>query len=203
MATAGQKTIAFIVGPKNERLAVNYISSHLEALSPFRLLLTDTETKGLEPLLTLGLDVHYLPSLEKKGDVELAHRCSKNQIAAVFVFNPSAVSRQMNTERFFALVEKCWGSDTPLALNASLIDLSLENLIAVEGKRQVPFFLLTLILRSEFFVRSDLPSRIILFLISNFSRIYLARTVLACPLALFRCVLSRVLWTNAISFTAL
>lgn len=132
MAT-GAKTIAFLVGPKNERLVVNFISSHLNDLSGFRLLLTDTETKALEPLLTLGLDVHYLPSLEKKGDVELAHRAAKNQIAAVFVFNPSSISRHMNTERFFALVEKCWASNTPLAMNQSLIDLCLNDLIAIEG----------------------------------------------------------------------
>jgi methylglyoxal synthase len=127
------KVIAFLVGPKNERVVFNYIMAHREALSQFRLVLTDTETNTLESLLTVGLDVHYVPSLDKKGDVEISQRAAKNQVAAVFVLNPSAVSRQVTTDRFFALVEKCWTADCPLALNQSTIDLVMDNLIALQG----------------------------------------------------------------------
>eukprot|EP01125_Pyxidicula_operculata_P006043 TRINITY_DN2111_c0_g1_i1.p1 TRINITY_DN2111_c0_g1~~TRINITY_DN2111_c0_g1_i1.p1 ORF type:complete len:1230 (-),score=380.39 TRINITY_DN2111_c0_g1_i1:146-3835(-) len=133
MANQGKPILAFLVGPKNESQVINYIGTHFEDVSNFKLLVTETDQNGLEQFSNTGLDIQYVPSIEKKGDVEIASRASRGQVEAIVIINPTALSKQLTPERFWQLGEKAWASDVHVCLNQKNIDLVISQLISLRG----------------------------------------------------------------------
>ncbi len=126
--------LAFLVGQKNALKVVQYIGQRFNEISQFKVVVTVTEGKELESLGSLEW-LSYVASLKDGGAAEIAKRCSKKQIQAVFILNPGSLihAKQFPAEKLMDLMDTCWSSNTFVCVNMEAIDLVLNRLLETEG----------------------------------------------------------------------
>ena len=126
--------VAFVITSKTEQQAAAFINEHYEEVSAFKILATDTDAKLLESsFASRGLEVLYVPSLEKKGDAEIASRAQKGQISAIFIVNPAAISKQFTPERLAKTFESAWNSDTHVCVNMGNMEQTISHLASLKS----------------------------------------------------------------------
>lgn len=132
---SGKKgVLAFLVGQKNALKVVQYLGQHYNEISQFKVVVTVTEGKELDALGNMEW-LSYVSSLKDGGAAEIAKRCSKKQIQAVFILNPSSLvhPKQFPAEKLMDLLDTCWTSNTYVCVNMEAIDLVLNQLLNAEG----------------------------------------------------------------------
>lgn len=127
--------LAFLVGQKNALKVVQYIGQRYSEISQFKVVVTMTEGKELDALGNMDW-LSYVASLKDGGAAEIAKRCSKKQLQAVFILNPNSIvhPKQFPAEKLMDLFDACWSSNTFVCVNMEAIDLVLNELMKVEGK---------------------------------------------------------------------
>eukprot|EP01126_Amoeba_proteus_P057129 TRINITY_DN7248_c0_g2_i4.p1 TRINITY_DN7248_c0_g2~~TRINITY_DN7248_c0_g2_i4.p1 ORF type:complete len:138 (+),score=27.02 TRINITY_DN7248_c0_g2_i4:68-481(+) len=128
--SGNQGVLVFLVGQKNALRVVQYIREHFKEISQLKVLVTLTEGKELEGLVGSGDWLSYVASLKDGGAAEIARRCGKNQVLAVFVLNPGDLiqAKIFTAEKMQELIEACWNSDTHICFNKKMMDLMLQQL---------------------------------------------------------------------------
>ena len=123
-------TIALIAhdGKKDELLA--FAAAHRETLSGFSLIATGTTGKLLED--KIGLKVHRYLSGPLGGDVEIAARVVKGEVAAVFFF-VDPLDKHPHDPDIQTLLRACNVHNVPLATNTATARLILSVHRAVQA----------------------------------------------------------------------
>eukprot|EP01126_Amoeba_proteus_P041505 TRINITY_DN4468_c0_g1_i3.p1 TRINITY_DN4468_c0_g1~~TRINITY_DN4468_c0_g1_i3.p1 ORF type:complete len:400 (-),score=81.02 TRINITY_DN4468_c0_g1_i3:605-1753(-) len=134
--SALQGVLVFLVGQKNALKVLEYCSLHFNEVSQFKVMATLTEGKELDSLKERsGEWLTYLPSLKDGGAGEIAKRCERKKVLAVFVLNPGALvqGKSVTSVQMQELIDACWTSNTNICFNIEMMDLVLQQLTLVRG----------------------------------------------------------------------
>lgn len=102
-----------------------------------QLVVTGTHAaKELEASGMLTRDqISYVGALEDGGCDEIAKRCLKKHIGAVFILDVSSIlSKQFSMAKLQGLLEACDSSDTNICFNQEMVGIVFSQIIALGGK---------------------------------------------------------------------
>eukprot|EP01126_Amoeba_proteus_P045252 TRINITY_DN5057_c0_g1_i6.p1 TRINITY_DN5057_c0_g1~~TRINITY_DN5057_c0_g1_i6.p1 ORF type:complete len:374 (-),score=57.55 TRINITY_DN5057_c0_g1_i6:207-1328(-) len=122
--------LAFLVSAKNVAKVVHYINGDLEQLSRFQVLITKTEDKELDLLVSNNEWISLLPSLREGASTEIVKRCYKGKIVAVIVHDISSLihPKYFSYEKLDELIATCWTNNTHICFDLSTTRLVIKHL---------------------------------------------------------------------------
>lgn len=117
-------SIAFIVHSKNEEEVVRFCTLNKPLLANTKILATKTDKNKIESVL--DRKINFTSSLESKGDVSVASKASKGEVAAIFYFSPPNDA----LPGLISLIHSCNKKKVYLALDAYTGDTVIQMLVS-------------------------------------------------------------------------